>query len=218
MSSFTGPKPLDTKWDKTRVREEGEGGGVSFYYLILVCHHVPQSLIINNSKKDVCLKLTAVSTTVHSFCTVVVVTGWKIKTCVEINKIKRCWPWHTATRTFYSMFSVFQQVGWKNGLSFSRGLNNWFVWVVKWLCMWCTIHFDTYLNRPILIFEFYLFLTELVLTLEDKLNSSCLLLDGRVRYKFIKNSWSTKQKLQIHVNRAIAATARWLQTGELNEQ
>ena len=52
-----------------------EGREKALFYLILVCHHVSQSLIVNHSKKDVNFKLTAVCTTVHSFCAVVIVPG-----------------------------------------------------------------------------------------------------------------------------------------------
>ena len=76
MSSFTGAKPFLKKHSEYNGIAEGER---FLHYLILVCHHVPQTLIINYSKKDVNFKLTAVRTTVHSFRAVVVVTGWKIK-------------------------------------------------------------------------------------------------------------------------------------------
>ena len=54
--------------------KEGRGG-----YLILIGHHVPQPLIINNSEKDVCLKLSAICPTVHPFRAIEVVTSYKKK-------------------------------------------------------------------------------------------------------------------------------------------
>lgn len=69
-------KPKASTWER---REK------ALFYLILVCHHVPQSLIVNYSKKDVNFKLTAVRATVHSFCAVVIVPGWKIKTWVNVK-------------------------------------------------------------------------------------------------------------------------------------
>ena len=68
-------------WCKTQTRmrednggKEGRGG-----YLILIGHHVPQPLIINNSEKDVCLKLSAICPTVHPFRAIEVVTSYKKK-------------------------------------------------------------------------------------------------------------------------------------------
>lgn len=72
MSSFTGVKPPETQTKSEYNKEERKK---VLFYLILVCHHVSQSLIVNHSKKYVNFKLTAVRATVHSFCAVVIVPG-----------------------------------------------------------------------------------------------------------------------------------------------
>ena len=50
-----------------------------------------QSLIINNSKENVCLKLAAICSTVHSFSTIVVVTSYNKKIMVAINDLLINW-------------------------------------------------------------------------------------------------------------------------------
>ena len=109
MSSFTGAKALDTQ---TKSEYNKDGSAKALLYLILVCHHVSQSLIVNHSKKYVNFKLTAVRATVHSFCAVVIVPGWKIKTWVNVKNI-RVWisfvKEQTCSPNILQVFPMFDQ-------------------------------------------------------------------------------------------------------------
>ena len=65
---------------ETRIKYKTDGwvGGRGINYLILVSYHVPETLIVNNSKKDICFKFSTIHATVHPLRTIVIVTSWKI--------------------------------------------------------------------------------------------------------------------------------------------
>ena len=86
--------------------------------LELVRHHVPQALVVDHTKENVCLKLTSINTTVETLIAKVVVASWKVCVCGCVGECvcvcAICMTYTPLTRS---------RPKWSTAGSFSENLN-----------------------------------------------------------------------------------------------